>query len=92
MATVNGIHRSHHGTLTGTDVEIVNFDQVWDWYEVSNHDATDVIYYRLDGTSPVAAAESTMRVGPGQSLAIQGKGSQQVRLIGDGGAYSVMGA
>lgn len=88
--------KSVHNTLTGTTadkVTITGFDRV----QIINHDATDLLYVSYDGTdSPttaVAAANGTDVVRPGGYIEIDanGTGGGAVSIVGDGGAYSVVG-
>lgn len=88
--------KSVHNTLTGTTadkVTITGFDVV----HVINHDASDLLYVSYDGTdSPataVAAANGTDVVRPGGYVEIDAGGTDggAISIVGDGGAYSVVG-
>ena len=105
MATISDT-RSIQATLTGTTVDIANLTQFWDAIEVTNRDTVNTVWVRFDGTDPVAEAEGTFVVSPSTSKVFRSgimneagvPGSttlatmcHPVKVLGNGGAYSVEG-
>lgn len=104
MATISDA-RSIQATLTGTTVDIANLTQFWDAIEVTNRDTTNPLYVRFDGTDPVADAEGTFIVPAGTSKVFEKSANQAgvpgsttlatmchpVKVLGNGGSYSVEG-
>lgn len=103
MAT-NSVTKSHHGTLTTTNEDIVKLLQYWGAIEVENKHATEVLYVRFDGTAAAAAATGTEFVGPGDTKVFRGgimraggipgdttTPPHYVSLIGNANTYSVSG-
>lgn len=94
MAT-DSAARSVTNTLTGTTADTITLTQGWEAVAVTNHDATDVVYFRTDGTTAVAAANDTIPVLPGttviRAVGTNTSGQIVVSVVGDGGAYTVEG-
>lgn len=98
MATETGVG-PFTNTLSTTVADTINFTNPWPKIEVTNHDAADLIYFRQDGTTAVAAADGCEVVLPGQKLVVKSQlnwrnGSCQVgvSIVGDGGLYTVAGS
>lgn len=87
--------RSVTNTLTGTTADTVMLLQPWPAIEVTNHDATDKLYVRLDGTTAVAEANGTTPILPGTSKIIAASlnavNQIVVSIVGDGGVYTIEG-
>lgn len=87
--------RSVTNTLSGTTADTVTLTQGWSAVDVTNHDATDVIYFRMDGTTAVAAANGCSVLLPGQSKVVAASlnqaGQVVVSIVGDGGTYTIEG-
>ena len=66
MATDSAV-RSVTNTLSGTTADTVTLTQAWPSIDVTNQDATDIIYFRQDGITAVAAADGATVLLPGQS-------------------------
>jgi len=105
MATISDA-RSIHATLSTTTVDIANLTQFWDAIEVTNRDTTNNLWVRFDQTDPVAEAEGTFVVPPSSAKVFQRgiansagvPGSttlatmcHPVKVLGNGGSYSVEG-
>jgi hypothetical protein len=102
MATISKL-KSVHTSLSTTTVDIVNLLQFWDAIEVSNRDATNHMYMTYNGVSPTAAGDNTEIIEAGTTKifpaykvtgGIPGDTSNpchQIRVIGSGNAYSVIG-
>lgn len=90
MAAVAGI-RSAHATLASGVVDTVTLSaaKVGAPASIANH-GTVTIYFRTDGTDPVAAADENYTVLAGERRQITVPGSGEVRLIATGTpTYSV---
>lgn len=57
--------------------------------EILNRDPAVVLYYRLDGTTAVSAADGTYAVLPGQSVITHQSAGHIISIVGNGNAYSV---
>lgn len=92
MATLSAA-TAKHATLTTTAVDTVSFTQPFEHVEVVNRDTADYIYitYGVDPADPTAAGDNTLVVPPGSVVTIDWGASYKVKIIGDGGAYSVQG-
>lgn len=94
MATDSAV-RSVTNTLSGTTADTVTLTQCWPAVSITNHDATDTIYFRMDGTAAVAAADGTTVVLPASTViaksAITASGTTVVSIVGDGGTYTIEG-
>jgi hypothetical protein len=94
MAT-DSATRSVTNTLTTTTADTVTLTQGWEAIAVTNHDAADIVYFRMDGTTAVAEADNTYVVLPGKTVIVPGtpnsSGQHVVSVVGDGGKYTVAG-
>lgn len=101
MATITNA-KSINATLSTTTVDIARLLQAWDAVEVVNHDASTTLYVTQDGSTPTAGAEGTTAVLPGERITLEpavlsydpADGTEyfhEVRVLGNGGAYSVNG-
>ena len=90
MAAVAGI-RAAHATLVAATVDTVTMSGgSRKRAELVNH-GTDVIYFRVDGVDPVAAADENEVLLPSERLAIPLPDSGEVRVISAGTpTYSVI--
>lgn len=85
-----------HVTVSSGGVTTVNFDYSYEYVEVLNVDGAAVVYFTLDGTTPVVGAEGT-EVLPGAISSLRGfrpsfsspGGGRQVKLIAASGTVLV---
>jgi hypothetical protein len=62
---------SYHGTLVATVADAITFDnKAVKTVEVKNRASSGDVYFRVDGTTAVAAANNTYYVGPGESVIV----------------------
>ncbi len=90
------VARSKHATLVAATADSVTLSTDYQSAEVMNRATTGDIYFTVDGTTPVSAADNTLVVPPGGSLVVtlpsSGAGNDVVKLISAGTpAYSVTG-
>lgn len=91
MANITSGTKSVHKTLTSTTPDKITLKQNWTYVEVINRVGTANLYVTTDGaTAPVAAADNTEVVLPGEAVVIK-MDSEVVWIIGDGNEYSVIG-
>jgi hypothetical protein len=94
MATDSAV-RSCTNTLSGTTADTITLTQAWPSIDVTNHDSADIIYFRQDGVTAVAAADGCSVLLPGQSkvaaASITSSGTIVISIVGDGGAYTIEG-
>lgn len=94
MAT-DSASRSVTNTFTGTTADTITLTQGWAAVAVTNHDVADVVYFRWDGTTAVAAADNAIPVLPGvtviRAVGPNSAGQIVVSIVGDGGTYTVEG-
>lgn len=88
--------RSVTNTLTSTTADTVTLDQPWPAVEITNHDATNALYVRWDGTTAVAEANGCSVVLPGNTKVVKGEVAEGTRtivlsVVGDGNKYTVEG-
>ncbi len=90
MAAVAGI-RAAHATLVATTVDTITMSGgAGKRAELVNH-GTDVIYFRLDGTAPVVAADENEVLLGSERLSISLPDSGEVQMISSGTpTYSVI--
>jgi hypothetical protein len=91
--------RTHHATLVGTTVDTVTLSpgsgEYFANFEVLNRDAADVLWVTYsEGTpaDPAASADGAYVIPPNTafSATIEGIASSiTIKVLGDGGAYSV---
>lgn len=91
----DGDPRSVTNTLTGTTADTVTIEQAWPALQITNHDASDTLYFRYDGVTAVAAADGAEPVLPGTSVVIavspNAAGQHVISIVGDGGGYTIAG-
>lgn len=99
MATDSAV-RSVTNTLTTTVADTVTLLQAWPAVEVTNHDASDLLYIRQDGTTAVAGADGTTVILPASSKVVKstinvntstGASTTVISIVGDGGVYTIEG-
>lgn len=94
MAT-DSASRSVTNTLSTTTADTVTLTQGWPLVAVTNHDATDFVYFRQDGTTAVAAADNCTVVPPARtvyrSAVLTSAGTIVISIVGDGGTYTIEG-
>lgn len=96
MAT-DSVVKSCTNTLSTTVADTVNLLQCWDAVEVTNHDSTNKLYFRQDGTTAVAEADGTTCVLPGETKVVRSlfrndaTNKHQLSLVGNGNVYTVEG-
>jgi hypothetical protein len=79
-----------HATTSAGVVDTITFSGNMGGLRVRNRDATDVLYFRFDGTDPGVAADDSYVVGAGESLSVDQRGVSEVRVISSGACdYSV---
>jgi hypothetical protein len=86
--------RIKHATLTAATVDTVTLAADYPRVEVTNRDATNPLYVRLDGAAPTVAGDDTLVVPPNtyRVLEVATAGNTVVKLISAGAApYSVTG-
>lgn len=101
MATYSAV-KAAHKTLSGATVDTVQLTQPWDLVEVANQSGTS-IYLTVNGATPTIAGDDTEIVEPGSTKlfpitvlggAVIGSTTSpchQVKIIGAGNAYDVIG-
>jgi hypothetical protein len=89
MAAQTCVH-TQHATLSSTTADSITFSGTGTTLCITNRDASDIVYFRFDGTTAVAAADETYVVLPNNFKTIQmhSMGGLVVSVVGDGGAYS----
>lgn len=85
------VKRAKNATLTTTTVDTVTLQQQWPAVEVTNADATNSVYVRVDGTAATAGGDDCTMILPASSKVIALGGSVTVSIIGNGNVYSVEG-
>lgn len=85
----NGTHK----TLTGTTVDTITLTKRWHSVVITNFDGTNKLYVTFDGvTAPTAAGDDTYVVPTSYSKVFKFRNAVTViKIIGNGGAYSVEG-
>lgn len=83
---------SYHKTLTGTTVDTVTLTGSPDRAEVSNRSGSATLWLTkgASAAAPVAEANGTDFVLPGQSLEIEMASDGVVQILGNANAYSVV--
>ena len=87
---------SKHATLTGTTVDSVTLTQGFRSIEVINRDSTDYLWITYGASAPAdptSGGDDTLVVPPASALTIDANNRANfvVKILGDGGAYSVQG-
>lgn len=94
MAT-DSAARSVTNTLTTTTADAITLTQPWAGISVTNHDATNALYFRQDGTTAVGEANDTTVVLPGQTVVASANVTSSktvvVSVVGNGNKYTVEG-
>lgn len=104
MATYS-VTRAKNATLTGTTVDTVTIKGTYQKVEILNRDATNTVWVTLTPANvpnvanlpidPVAAADEAFPVPPSTAFIYSHDGasalSYKVKILGNGGAYSVIG-
>lgn len=95
MATDSAL-RSVTNTLSGTTADAITLTQLWPAVEITNHDASEKLYGRMDGTTAVAAADGTFCVLPGNTKVVRAiptvnTSTIVTSLVGNGNIYTVEG-
>lgn len=86
--------RSVHATLSTTTADSVTWTGggPYNRIQVTNGDATNLLYVRFDGVTAVAAADGTYKVPVSSTRTFNLEGAPAViSVVGNGGAYSVEG-
>lgn len=82
-------------TLSGTTADTITLTNGWDAIEVTNHDATNWIYLRQDGTTAVAEADNTTPVPPSTSKVLAAAknsvNDNVISIVGNGNKYTIEG-
>jgi hypothetical protein len=82
--------RAVTNTLTGGTADVITFTNKWPAVDITNHHASEALYYRVDGTTAVVAANDCGVVMPGGSKIVALSGLV-VSVIGNGNVYTVEG-
>ena len=99
MATDSAV-RSLTNTFSTTVADTITLLQPWNSVQITNQDGTNALYFRMDGTTAVAAADGCSVVPPGQSVIAAtilnqnqstGVTTTVISLVGSGGGYTVEG-
>ena len=81
---------AQHATLSGSTADLITFTGNGNTLCVTNRAASAPLYFRLDGTTAVGAADDTYVVPAGQSKILSGHfGSPKVSIVGASNDYSV---
>lgn len=93
-------NRSTHQTIAAANTaEVVTLTGDWLEVEITNWDASNKVYFTVDGTVPTVGGDNTFVVGPGQAVQVDAnspdapRANVTVTLIcaAAGTAYSVTG-
>jgi len=79
---------AQHATLSTTTADSVTFSGTGANIAVTNRDASTTLYFRIDGTTAVSAADETFVVLPLQTKVISAAGTKVISVVGNGNAYS----
>lgn len=90
MATYS-VTRAKNATLSSTTVDTITLNQKWEAVEITNADASNALYVRVDGTAATAAGDDCTMILPASSKVIALGGSTTVSIIGNGNVYSCEG-
>lgn len=90
MATYS-VTRAKNATLSTTTVDTITLLQAWPAVEITNADATNSLYVRVDGTAATAGGDNCTMILPASSKVIALGGSTTVSIIGNGNVYSCEG-
>ena len=81
--------RATHATLNGTTVDVIPLGDFPPIVEVLNRSGTAALWLTLDSSDPVAEADNNLVVPAGSSLIVDTTDAPELRILGDGNAYSV---
>lgn len=94
MATDSAV-RSVTNTLTTTVADTVTLLQGWPAIEVTNHDDTNFLWVRQDGSTAVASADNATPIAPSSSKilssSLNSSGQHVISVVGSGGVYTIEG-
>lgn len=97
MATDSAV-RSLTNTLSTTVADSITLTQPWPAIDVTNHDSTNSLYVRQDGTTAVGSADGCTVILPGQSKVLapmlRSTGASVphfLSIVGSGNVYTVEG-
>jgi len=77
-------------TLSTTVADSITFTGKGNSLIVTNHDAAQNLFFRVDGTTAVGSADDNYVVRPGQTLVLTGVfGGKPVSVVGSGNIYTV---
>jgi hypothetical protein len=77
-------------TLSTTVADTITFTGKGNNLIVTNHDGTNNLFFRVDGTTAVGSADDNYVVRPGQTLVLPGVfGGTLVSVVGNGNVYTV---
>lgn len=83
--------RAKNATLSSTTADTITFSQKWPAFEITNADATNPLYVRVDGSAATAAGDDCTMILPASSKVIAAGENNVVSVIGNGNLYSVEG-
>lgn len=84
--------KSKHATLSGTTVDTVTLTGGYEFVEILNRHATEILSVTTNGVTPTAAGDDTEVIPGGGSVVLEFSGATAaVKIIGNGNAYSVTG-
>lgn len=78
---------TQHATLSGTTADTVTFSGSGSSLCITNRDATNTLYFTMNGATAVAAADETYVVLPLQAKVVRFNGNV-ISIVGNGGGYS----
>lgn len=103
MASYTGVLLARHKTFTTTTADLCEFGSLVDAVTVTNRDGTNTMYFNVNSaTVPAAAGDDLFVLLPNQSMTVpvppvpadvtvgSTAGKQCVRLVGNGGGWSVV--
>lgn len=89
MAAQTCVH-AQTATLSTTVADAITFTGKGKKLMVTNHDATTALYFRIDGTTAVSAADENYVVLPGETTELEGHWSgKAISVVGSGNTYTV---
>lgn len=89
MAAQTCVH-SQTATLTGTTADSITFSGTGGKLMVTNHHATELLFFRFDGTTAVGSADENYVCRPGQTVELEGHwGRPVLSVVGNANPYTV---
>lgn len=79
---------AQHATLSSTTADSVTFSGTGSEIAVTNRDTSTTLYFRVDATTAVAAADNTFAVLPLQTKVVRAAGAKVISVVGNGNSYS----